>query len=580
MRSGTVNHAGAQPGDSRRIPEAGDLLEIQGANQFRVRAYRNAALTIESHPKSMADMIAEGEDLQELPGIGRDLAAKIREYVETGRIRKLDELTSEVPEGLSILMKIEGLGPKKVKTLHERLGISSRQDLEAALHSGEIARIRGFGPKTEQKIIQGLSAYSAHSTRVKFITAHEIAQAYLEHLNDLNVVKKAIVAGSYRRKKETVGDLDILVICEKPELVMDRFTGFEEVGMVVSRGTTRSAVVLRSGLHVDIRVVPEESYGAALHYFTGSKEHGIAVRKIAQRNGLKINEYGVFCGQERIAGRTEEEVYRSVGLPYIEPELRENRGEIEAARKGALPRLISLKDIRGDLHTHTILSDGRNTLKKMVEAARRRGYEYLGVTNHSPQVTIARGIPSSVLLEQIEEIDRMNERYPDITILKSSEVDILKDGSLDYPAEVLKYLDFTVCSIHYHQHLSREKQTERVLRAMENPYFTIFGHPTGRLINEREPYEIDLERIIEAAREMGCFLELNANPDRMDLDDVYSKAAKEAGVMVAISTDAHSIFNLGYMEMGINQARRGWLEPGNVLNCLGVEDLKKRLRRI
>lgn len=556
-----------------------DLLEIQGANQFRVRAYRSAARIIESQPKSLADMIGEGEDLQELPGIGRDLAAKIREYVSTGRIRRLDELKREIPEGLSILMKIEGLGPKKVKTLHDRLGISSRQDLEAAARSGEIARIRGFGPKTEQKILRGLSA-AVRSARVKFITAHEIARAYLAHLNALDAVRQAVVAGSYRRKRETVGDLDILVICEKPELVMDRFTGFEEVSTVVSRGTTRSTVVLRSGLQVDVRVVPEESYGAALHYFTGSKEHGIAVRKIALSNGLKINEYGVFRREERIAGRTEEEVYRSVGLPYIEPELRENRGEIEAARRGELPRLVALEDIRGDLHAHTTLSDGRNTLEEMAEAARSRGYEYLAITNHSPQVTIARGISSSVLIKQIEEIDRMNERYPDITILKSSEVDILKDGSLDYPDEVLRQLDFTVCSIHYHQHLSREEQTARVIKAMDNPCFTIFGHPTGRLINEREPYEIDLERVIEAAREKGCFLELNAHPDRLDLDDIHCKAARDAGVMVALSTDAHSIFNLGYMEMGINQARRGWLEPGNVLNCLGVENLKKRLRRV
>ena len=557
-----------------------DLLEIQGTNQFRVRAYRNAARTIESQPKSVADMIDEGKDIEELPGIGHDLAAKIREYVSTGRIRRLDELEREIPEGLSILMKIEGLGPKKVKTLHDRLGITSRQDLEAAARSGELARIRGFGPKTEEKILRGLSATAAHYTRVKFITAHEIARAYLERLNALEVVRQAVVAGSYRRKKETVGDLDILVICEEPGLVMDRFTGFEEVSTVVSRGTTRSTVVLRSGLQVDVRVVPEESYGAALHYFTGSKEHGIAVRKIAQRKGLKINEYGVFRGKERIAGRTEEEVYRSVSLPYIEPELREDRGEIESARQGELPRLITLGDIRGDLHAHTTLTDGKNTLEEMVEAARGLGYEYLAVTNHSPQVTVARGIGAGVLMKQIEEIDRINEHYHDITILKSAEVDILKDGSLDYPDEVLMHLDFTVCSIHYHQHLSRQRQTERVLKAMDNPYFTIFGHPTGRLINEREPYEIDLELVIKAARKKGCFLELNANPDRLDLDDIYCKAARDAGVMVAISTDAHSIFNLGYMEMGINQARRGWLEPGNVLNCLGVKDLKKRFIRV
>jgi len=556
-----------------------DLLEIQGANQFRVRAYRNAARTIESQPKSVAEMIRDGQDIRELPGIGSELAAKIREYVGTGRIRRLEELKKEVPEELSSLMKIGGLGPKRVRVLHEELGVSTRAELEKAARNGDISRIRGFGPKTEQKILKDISQISGRPVRVKFIVAHETAQAYLSHLRELDEVRQAVAAGSYRRRKETVGDLDILVVCDNPEKVMDHFTRFEEVGTVVSRGPTRSTVILRTGLQVDIRVVPEESYGAALHYFTGSREHSIEVRKIAQKKGLKINEYGIFRGERHVAGRTEEEVFRSVDLPFIEPELRENRGEIEAARSGKLPRLIALEDIRGDLHAHTNLTDGKNTLEEMVEAARSRGYEYLAVTNHSPQVTVARGIDSRILMKQIEEIERINERYSDITILKSSEVDILRDGSLDYPDDVLAQLDFTVCSVHYHQRLSREKQTERVLKAMDNPYFTIFGHPTGRLINEREPYEIDLERIIEGAKGKGCFLELNAHPDRLDLDDVFCKAAKDMGVMVAISTDSHSVFNLGFMSLGVNQARRGWLEPGDVLNSLDANTLKKRLKR-
>lgn len=556
-----------------------DLLEIQGASQFRVRAYRNAARTIESQSASIAEMIRKGQDLRELPGIGSDLAEKIREYVRTGGLRKLDELEKKIPGGVSTLMTIGGLGPKKARALYESLGISTLQELTEAARKGELAGIRGFGRKTEQKILAEVTRKSGQLMRMKFINAQEIAQAYLAHMRTIGAVRQVVAAGSYRRKKETVGDLDILVVCEDPEQVMDRFTGFEEVDTVVSKGTTRSSVVLRSGLQVDLRVVPEESYGAALHYFTGSREHSIAVRKIAQKKGLKINEYGIFRGDKQVGGRTEEEVYRSVGLPYIEPELRENRGEIEAAQKEDLPRLITLEDIKGDLHAHTNLTDGRNTLEEMVEAARNRGYEYLAITNHSPQVTVARGISSHVLMKQLEEIDRISERCPGISILKSSEVDIRKDGSLDYPDDVLDQLDFTVCSIHYHQHLSREKQTERVLKAMDNPHFTIFGHPTGRLINEREPYEIDLERIIEGARERGCFLELNAHPDRLDLDDISCSAARQAGVMIAISTDSHSIFNLGYMALGVNQARRGWIETGDVLNCLGVEDLKRRFRR-
>jgi len=330
---------------------------------------------------------------------------------------------------------------------------------------------------------------------------------------------------------------------------------------------------------MDLRAVPEASYGAALHYFTGSRQHSIAIRRLGQERGLKINEYGVFHGDDRIAGLTEDEVFHSVGLPYIEPELREDRGEIEAAHRHDLPKLITLRQIRGDLHTHTNATDGRNTLEEMVRAAVGIGYEYIAVTNHSPQVTIAHGMDKKALLKQIDEIDRVNERFPGITVLKSAEVDILLDGSLDYPDDVLKRLDFTVCSVHYHQRLPEAKQTERVVRAMDNPHFTILAHPTGRLINERKPYEIDMERVMEAAREKGCFLELNAHPDRLDLNDINCKAAKRMGVGIAVSTDAHSISDLSYMFLGINQARRGWLEKRDVINCLPVDELKRRIKR-
>jgi len=451
--------------------------------------------------------------------------------------------------------------------------------LKQAAERGEIQRLKGFGRKTEKKILEEIASKATEEKRIKFIVADEIARSILSYLKGSRDVRQAVVAGSYRRKKETVGDLDVLVICVDQEKVMDYFTRFEDVRTIVSKGTTRSTVILRSGLQMDLRAVPEVSYGAALHYFTGSRLHSIAIRKLGQEKGLKINEYGVFHGDDRIAGLTEDEVFHSVGLPYIEPELREDRGEIEAARRHALPHLITLRHIRGDLHTHTKATDGRNTLEEMVRAAVDIGYEYIAITNHSPEVTIAHGMDKKALLRQMDEIDRVNERFPEITVLKSAEVDILLDGSLDYPDDILKKLDFTVCSIHYHQRLPEEKQTERVIRAMDNPYFTILAHPTGRLINERKPYEIDMERVMEAAREKGCFLELNAHPDRLDLNDINCKAAKEMGIGIAISTDAHSVSDLNYMYLGINQARRGWLETGDVINCLPVDELKRRFNR-
>ncbi|HQG33013.1 MAG TPA: DNA polymerase/3'-5' exonuclease PolX [Deltaproteobacteria bacterium] len=561
------------------LEKMADLLEIEGANPFRVRAYRNAAFTVESEARSISDMIEEGDDLTELPGIGKDLAAKISEIARTGKLHQLEELEEKLPEDLSTLMGIGGLGPKRIHILHEELGISTVDELKQAAERGEIQRLKGFGRKTEKKILEEIASKATEEKRIKFIVADEIARSILSYLKGSRDVRQAVVAGSYRRKKETVGDLDVLVICVDQEKVMDYFTRFEDVRTIVSKGTTRSTVILRSGLQMDLRAVPEVSYGAALHYFTGSRLHSIAIRKLGQEKGLKINEYGVFHGDDRIAGLTEDEVFHSVGLPYIEPELREDRGEIEAARRHALPHLITLRHIRGDLHTHTKATDGRNTLEEMVRAAVDIGYEYIAITNHSPEVTIAHGMDKKALLRQMDEIDRVNERFPEITVLKSAEVDILLDGSLDYPDDILKKLDFTVCSIHYHQRLPEEKQTERVIRAMDNPYFTILAHPTGRLINERKPYEIDMERVMEAAREKGCFLELNAHPDRLDLNDINCKAAKEMGIGIAISTDAHSVSDLNYMYLGINQARRGWLETGDVINCLPVDELKRRFNR-
>jgi len=556
-----------------------DLLDIEGANQFRVRAYRNAARIISGLPHSVSDMVKGKHDLSKLPGIGKDLAGKIKEIVERGTLEQLKELEARTSPELSKLMKVEGLGPKRVKALYEKLGITNLKELKEAAGQGRIKALEGFGEKTEQVILKELERPDIEKKRVKLVEAEQHAEAMVDYLKERTGVKDIVVAGSYRREKETVGDLDILITAKKGSRIMDRFVGFEDVAKVISKGKTRSTVVLRSGLRVDLRVVPQASHGAALHYFIGSKDHNIAVRKLGVKRKLKINEYGVFAGEKRIAGKTEEEVYGTVDLPYIEPELRENRGEIEAAQEGKLPNLITLEDIRGDLHVHTKETDGHHSLEEIAHAAKEHGYEYLAISDHSKRVSMAHGLDSKRLAKQIEEIDRLNGRLKGITLLKAIEVDILKDGSLDLPDDILKELDLRVCAVHYDTKLPRNKQTERIIRAMDNPCFTILAHPTGRLINEREPYDVDLEKVMEAALERGCFLELNAHPDRLDLADGNCKMAKEMGLKLAISTDAHRITNLDYMRFGVNQGRRGWLEPGDVINTRGLKELKKLLLR-
>ncbi|HOD75533.1 MAG TPA: DNA polymerase/3'-5' exonuclease PolX, partial [Syntrophorhabdaceae bacterium] len=491
-----------------------DLLDIEGENQFRIRAYRKAARIVVDLPRNVGDMVREGEDLTRFSGIGKDLAGKIKEIVETGVLGQLKELEKKTPPDLSRLMKMEGLGPKRVQTLHKELGINDLDGLKKAAEENRIRKLEGFGEKTEKLILEALERMKdeGEKERIKLFAAEQIANDYVDYLKKGRGIKDIAVAGSYRRRMETVGDLDILVTCKKGSQVMERFVEYEDVAKVLSKGTTRSSVVLRTGLHVDLRLVPQVSYGAALHYFTGSRDHNIAVRGLGVKLGLKINEYGVFRGkdEERVAGRTEEEVYRQVGLPYIEPELRENRGEIEAARNNKVPILIRRDDIRGDLHVHTNETDGRQTLEEMVQAAREQGYEYLAITDHSKRVTMAKGLDARRLAKQIDAIDTLNGKVRGIRILKGIELDILEDGSLDLPDDILKELDLTVCSIHYNQNLSRKRMTERVIRAMDNPFFTIFAHPTGRLIGGRKGYEIDLEAIMKAAGERGGVLELNA----------------------------------------------------------------------
>ena len=556
-----------------------DLLEIEDANRFRILAYRNAARTIRSYPKSMADLLQEGQKLSDIPTVGEDLANKIRTIVDTGQLPLLDEVEARTPGTLSDLMKIEGLGAKRVRKLYEELEIQTIEDLSRAARSGKIRELAGFGKKTEQKIRDRVERFSATSPRLKLTVAEDIAKSVVDHLKKCKGVKSIVVAGSYRRRQETVGDLDILITARSGSLIIDHFTAFEEVVEILSKGKTRAAVRVRAGINIDLRVVPQVSYGAALIYFTGSKAHNIAIRKMAMKKGYKINEYGVFKGDTRIAGKSENEVYAALGLPFIPPELRESRGELAAARERNLPELITADDIRGDLHCHTNATDGHSTIKQMAEAAVERGYEYISINDHSRHVTVARGLNRKRLLAQIRTIDKLNEKLDGIVILKSIELDILEDGSLDLPDNVLKLLDFTVCAVHYKFNLSLKKQTERILRAMDNPYFNILAHPTGRLINAREPYPIDLEKIMRAAKARGCFLELNAHPDRLDLTDKACKLAKELKLKVSIATDAHSMSDLRYMRFGIDQARRGWLEKSDVINSRPLAELRKQLQR-
>jgi DNA polymerase (family 10) len=557
-----------------------DYLEIEGANPFRIRAYRHAAETLLDLGRDVASMIKLAEDLTDLPGIGQDLAGKIREIVETGHCRALDELRERMPPAITELLKVPHLGPRRVGALHRQLGVHGVDELWQAIREHRVREVPGFGEKTELKIAEALLAQIDGAGRFDRATAARHAEPLVEYLRRAPGVNRVVVAGSYRRLKETVGDLDIVATAEAGSPVMRHFIEYGEVAEVLSQGDTRGSVALRGKLQVDLRVVAAESFGAALHYFTGNKGHNILIRRLGQARGLLINEYGVFRGRERIAGETEESVFAAVGLPFIPPELREDRGEIEAARSGRLPKLVELADLRGDLHAHTRASDGRNTLAEMAAAAKARGLHYLAITEHSQRLTVANGLDAERLLRQIDEIDALNGTLEGITLLKGIEADILEDGSLDLPDAVLGRLDLVIGSVHSRFNLSEAQQTERILRAMDNPYFTLLGHPSGRLIGKREPYAVDMPRIIRKAAERGCFLELNGNPERLDLNDVHCMMAKEAGVLVSLDSDAHGTADFGNLRYGVEQARRAWLEAGNVLNTRPLTELRALFRRI
>lgn len=564
---------------AKRFEEMADLLEIKGENPFRIRAYRNAARVVEDLPHELAGMVDAGQDLTDLSGIGKDLAEKIKEIVETGTIQALDTLRHALPPHIADLLKIQGLGPKRVRVLHTELNVTDLPSLKKAAEDGRIRDLPGLGEKTEQHLLESIRQQI--DTERRFLRAHTTSYivALTDYLQAVDTVQTVTVAGSYRRGRETIGDVDLLVLAEDPKTVMQQFVAYDEVQDILAQGETKSSVVLQSGIQVDLRIVPEDSYGAALHYFTGSKAHNIAMRKRAQQNQWKLNEYGLFDGDDPIAGKAEADLFEALSLPYIPPELRENRGELECTDADQLPELIETRHLRGNLHTHSRWSDGRHTIREMAQAADDAGHQYIAITDHSKRLTVANGLDEDRLIEQMEEIDGLNEECNDLTILKGCEVDIMEDGSLDLSDDVLRLLDVVIVSVHSKFALSSEQQTERIMRAMDNPWTTFVAHPTGRLLLSRPPYPVNVARLIEHAKQRGCWLECNANPQRLDLNDHYCQLAKEEGVKLVINTDAHSIQDMHHADAGIMQARRGWLEKKDVVNTRTLKQLAPLLKR-
>jgi len=559
--------------------QVADILEILGENPFRIRSYRNAARTVGDMTEPLADMVAEGKDLTALPGIGESLGGKIREILRSGTCEMLQDLRRRLPPQVPDLLHVKGLGPKKVKVLYEQLGVTSLGDLKTAAEAGKIRDLEGMGAKTEQNILKGLATLEAEAGRIGIYEAAHAVRALGRHLEDIGAIRRWQVAGSFRRRRETVGDLDVLVEASDRAKAAEAILAYQPIEDVIARGRQKVSVALAGGLQVDFRFIEAEAFGAAMMYFTGSKAHNIVLRKRAQKRRLKLNEYGLFRGKRRAAGKTEEEVFKALGLPWIPPELREDRGEIDAADEGKLPTLVQRKDIRGDLHAHTTATDGANTPRQLAEAARKLGYKYLAITDHSKAVRVAGGLNAAEVGRQAGRIRELDAGLDGFRLLAGIEVDILKDGRLDLPETLLGSLDWVVASIHSAFSLAQEEMTDRILAAVRSGVVHCLGHPFGRIIGRRDPIQFDVDRVFEACREAGVCLEINAYPDRLDLPDVYCKRAREMGVTMVISTDAHKIADLDLMQYGVSVARRGWLEKGDVLNTLSVSALRNRLKR-
>lgn len=567
------------------LREIGEYLEMQNI-PFKPRAYEKAAMIVDGLEDEVSDIYEKGgvKALKEIPGVGESIAEKIEEFIKTGKVQYFEGLKKKTPVDLSELSRVEGLGPKSIKKLYQTLGVSNLSELEKAAKDGKIAKLTGFGKKSEDKILKGIGF--AKKSGERFILGfmmpriREIEAA----LAKVAGVKKATLAGSARRRQETIGDVDILVVSEKPKAVMDYFVSMPGVISVIARGDTKASIKIKPGLNIDMRVVPGESYGAALNYFTGSKDHNVALRKIAVGKGWKLNEYGLYRvsrGKEDvIAGKSEEELYRAFGMDYIEPELRENTGELEAAQKHNLPELIGYGDLRGDLQVQTSWTDGSDSIEAMAKAAIARGLSYVAITDHTKRLAMTHGLDEKRILKQMDEIDKLNKKFAGkIKILKGTECDILKDGTLDLPDEILAKLDVVGVSVHSYFNLTRIEQTERIKRAIANPNVDILFHPTGRLINRRQAYDVDMEEIVRHAKKTGTVLEIDAFPDRLDLKDDYIRKCVEEGVRMSIDSDAHSWTHFPYLEYGIAQARRGWAKKGDIINAWPVEKMKNFLKK-
>jgi DNA polymerase (family 10) len=539
-----------------------DLLEVKGDNPFRIRAYRRAAQNVLTLPDDLSTFSLD--DLMKLPGIGKDLALKITEYTESGTISAWEKLKAEIPEGILDLLAIPGLGPKTVKLIFDTLQITSLEELEQAAQTGRLEQLPNIREKTVENILKGIAMIKRGRERIPIGTGLPVANEIIDYLKDHAPVK-------------TIKDIDVLVTADSPKKVMDVFVHMPRVADTVSKGLTKSSVVLSDGISVDLRVVEKDSYGAALQYFTGSKEHNIRMRERAVKKGLKINEYGIFQEKsgKKLGGKREKDIYTALGMDYIEPEMREDRGEIEAALSRELPALITEKDIRGDLHVHSDWSDGSHPIEEIAREAKKRGYEYIALTDHSKGLGVAHGLTEERIRRQMREIDRVNGRMKGFTILKGTEVDIKSDGSLDFPDTILKHLDIVVASVHSGFKQSREKITYRLVNAMKNPFVTVIAHPTGRLIGERDAYDVDMEQILSVAAETGTAIEINAYPLRLDLNDIYARKAKEMGIPIVISTDTHVATQYAYMSYGIAVSRRAWLGKKDVINTRGIRALKK-----
>ncbi len=574
-------------GDIARIFERIALiLELRGdENPFRIRAYERAAQNIENLSMHLSDVYRDGgiKELKKIPGIGVDLALKIEELVTTGKLAYMKEVENKVPIGLLKLLEIESLGPKKTKFLWQKYKVKDMDDLVALMHSGKLLKEKGWGEKSIANVLAGVERHGRSSGRVLLPVALETAEELVSALQKSKLCDRIEIAGSLRRRRETVGDIDILVTSKKPEKVLDFFTTLPQIENVIARGPTKASVHLLSGLQADLRVLEPDVFGAALHYFTGSKDHNVQIRKIGISKGVTISEYGVFKGTAKakgklVAAKTEEDVFRTVGLAYIPPELREDRGEILAAASGKLPNLIEEKDLKGDLHMHSTFSDGSASIEAMAEAAKERGHEYIAITDHASSMGMVKGLKTTNIKEFLKSIERARKKVPGIQILAGTEVDIGPDGTLYLDDDILSQLDIVVASVHQYFKQSREEATKRLVKVLKNPYVTILGHPTGRLLGKRDGIDVDMEVVLQTALQTGTWIELNASPDRLDLSDVYLKRAKELGVSIVIDSDSHSIRGFNY-RFGIMTARRGWIEKEDVINALPWKKFEKELAK-